>query len=58
MSTYKILYAEDDATLAFLTQDNLEQNHYNVTHCADGKSCLETFKNERFDICMIVSYDL
>jgi DNA-binding response OmpR family regulator len=53
MSTYKILYAEDDATLAFLTQDNLEQNHYNVTHCGDGKSCLETFKNECFDICIL-----
>lgn len=53
MSASKILYAEDDATLAFLTQDNLEQNQYNVTHCADGISCLETFKNESFDICIL-----
>jgi len=53
MSTYKILYAEDDETLAFLTKDNLEQNGYTVTHCADGNFCLETFKKETFDICIL-----
>jgi DNA-binding response OmpR family regulator len=52
MSTVKILYAEDDETLAFLTRDNLEQNNYKVTHCTDGLSCLETFKKENFDICI------
>lgn len=52
MSAFKILYAEDDNTLAYLTKDNLEQNHYNVTHCSDGKACLSTFKKETFDICI------
>lgn len=52
MSSFKILYTEDDETLAFLTKDNLEQNSYNVTHCSDGKSGLESFKNEDFDICI------
>lgn len=52
MSNFKILYTEDDETLAFLTKDNLEQNNYAVTHCADGKSGLESFKNEDFDICI------
>lgn len=51
MSKFKILYAEDDETLAFLTKDNLEQN-YNVSHCADGKEALELFKKEIFDICI------
>jgi DNA-binding response OmpR family regulator len=51
MTKYKILYAEDDETLAFLTKDNLEQ-HYDVTHCTDGEECLETFKNSDFDICI------
>ncbi len=37
MSNFKILYTEDDQTLAFLTKDNLEQSNYEVTHCADGK---------------------
>ncbi|MBE8727014.1 response regulator transcription factor [Flavobacterium hungaricum] len=52
MSTFKILYAEDDETLAFLTKDNLEQNNYEVIHCSDGKSALETFQNDSFDICI------
>lgn len=52
MSTIKILYAEDDETLAYLTKDNLEQHHYEVTHCSDGKTCLKLFKQERFDICI------
>ena len=49
----KILYAEDDETLAFLTKDNLEQHNYEVIHCPDGKSGLESFKNEDFDICIL-----
>jgi DNA-binding response OmpR family regulator len=53
MSNIKILYAEDDETLAFLTKDNLEQNGYAVSHCEDGKSGLETFQKENFDICIL-----
>jgi DNA-binding response OmpR family regulator len=53
MNPVRILYAEDDETLAFLTKDNLEQNNYEVTHCTDGVTCFETFKNESFDICIL-----
>jgi DNA-binding response OmpR family regulator len=53
MSNFKILYTEDDETLAFLTKDNLEQNDYEVIHCCDGRSGLESFKNEDFDICIL-----
>ena len=53
MSSYKILYAEDDETLAFLTKDNLEQNGYEVLHCMDGDVCMEAFKKENFDICIL-----
>ncbi|AWA30035.1 DNA-binding response regulator [Flavobacterium magnum] len=49
---FKILYAEDDDTLAFLTKDNLEQHGYDVTHCADGETCLEIFRAGAFDICI------
>ena len=49
----KILYAEDDETLAFLTVDNLEQQGYDVIHCADGKLCLEKFRQQRFDLCIL-----
>ncbi|WP_291145402.1 response regulator transcription factor [Flavobacterium sp. UBA7680] len=52
MKNFKILYTEDDETLAFLTKDNLEQNNYEVVHCTNGKSGLETFKNEDFDVCI------
>lgn len=52
MTKYKILYAEDDETLAFLTKDNLEQ-YYDVTHCDDGERALNTFKKETFDICIL-----
>ncbi|WP_395062108.1 response regulator transcription factor [Flavobacterium sp.] len=51
MTKYKILYAEDDETIAFLTKDNLEL-FYDVTHCNDGESCYEMFKNNVFDICI------
>jgi DNA-binding response OmpR family regulator len=53
MKTIKILYAEDDETLAYLTKDNLEQNNYAVTHCSDGRSCLNVFKEQAFDICIL-----
>jgi DNA-binding response OmpR family regulator len=53
MKNFRILYTEDDETLAFLTTDNLLQNNYEVVHCSDGKSGLEAFKNEDFDICIL-----
>lgn len=53
MKSVRILYAEDDATLAFLTKDNLEQNHYEVIHCEDGKTGFEAFKQSSFDICIL-----
>lgn len=52
MTKIKILYAEDDETLAFLTKDNLEQNNYDVTHANDGVMALEAFKTMPFDICV------
>jgi len=52
MIKYKILYAEDDETLAFLTKDNLEQ-HYDVIHCADGDAALSAFKSDKFDVCVL-----
>ena len=51
MIKYKILYAEDDETIAFLTKDNLEM-YYEVTHCNDGEMALDAFKNNHYDICI------
>ena len=52
MTKYKILYAEDDETLAFLTKDNLEL-YYEVTHCNDGEMALASFKTAPYDICIL-----
>ena len=48
----KILYVEDDTTLAFLTADNLEQ-HYDVEHFNNGKEAYEAFNREEFDLCIL-----
>lgn len=48
----KILYVEDDSTLAFLTSDNLEQ-HYEVVHFTNGRSAFEAFKTQPFDLCIL-----
>ena len=53
MKKYKILYAEDDETLAFLTKDNLEQHDYEIVHCSNGETAYEAFKNDTFDICVL-----
>jgi DNA-binding response OmpR family regulator len=52
MSRKRILYVEDDNTLAFLTADNLEQK-YEVAHYANGKEAFEAFKKEDFDLCVL-----
>lgn len=53
MSSAKILYAEDDPTLAFLTIDSLEEAGYQVTHCPDGHACLDAFRKHKFDLCIL-----
>jgi DNA-binding response OmpR family regulator len=52
MSRKKILYVEDDTTLAFLTADNLEQ-HYEVAHFDNGREAFEAFKSGDFDLCIL-----
>ncbi|MEZ4909702.1 MAG: response regulator transcription factor [Saprospiraceae bacterium] len=50
----KILYVEDDETLSFVTKDNLELHGYEVIHCMDGESAVETFyKSNDFDLCIL-----
>ncbi len=49
----RILYAEDDQTLAFLTGDTLSQHNYEIDHHSDGQACLFAFKNKTYDICIL-----
>jgi DNA-binding response OmpR family regulator len=49
----KILFAEDDVNLGFVTKDNLEMSGYEVLHCLDGKATLEAFRKDNFDLCIL-----
>jgi DNA-binding response OmpR family regulator len=53
MNLTKILYAEDDATLAFLTRDYLLQQQYEVDHFSNGDECLQAFMQNQYDICLL-----
>lgn len=48
-----LLYVEDDASLSFVTRDNLEMNGYKITCCMDGREAMKVVKNERFDLCIL-----
>ncbi|UAY53541.1 response regulator transcription factor [Ferruginibacter albus] len=50
---YRILYVEDDETLAFLTKDNLELNHFDVTHFYNGEGVIESFSYNTYDVCVL-----
>lgn len=52
MPKKRILYVEDDETLAFLTVDNLEQ-HFEVVHVNNGNKAFDLFCNETFDLCVL-----
>jgi two-component system, OmpR family, response regulator VicR len=49
----KILYVEDDPTLGFVTQDNLNRRGYDVFLCDNGKKGIEAFNNQAFDIVVL-----
>lgn len=49
----RILYAEDDETLAYLTVDNLAQHQYEVDHYPDGVLCLQAFQSNKYDLCIL-----
>lgn len=53
MEQIKILYAEDDATLSFLTIDNLELHNYKITHANCGNEAIDYFNSQDFDICIL-----
>jgi DNA-binding response OmpR family regulator len=48
-----ILLVEDDPNLGFVIKDNLEVRGYAVTLCADGDAGTATFRQQRFDACIL-----
>lgn len=53
MNKPKILYVEDDASLAFLTKDILVQHNFEVYHYSDGETAFENFHEIVFDLCLL-----
>lgn len=50
---YKVLYAEDEATLAQIISDGLRQSGYEVMLATDGEQALKVFKETPPDICVL-----
>jgi DNA-binding response OmpR family regulator len=48
-----ILYVEDDESLSFVTQDNLELKGYEISHFTEGKAAITAFKDKQFDLCIL-----
>ncbi|MCC6815870.1 MAG: response regulator transcription factor [Saprospiraceae bacterium] len=53
MKRARLLYAEDDETLSFITKDHLELQGYEVHHFISGLQAFEAFKAEKFDLCIL-----
>lgn len=49
----KVLLVEDDASIAFILKDNLEENGYEVSYCVDGETGWQQFMRNTFDICLL-----
>lgn len=52
-TNFKILLVEDDAALQFIVKDNLEQNGYEVEAAGDGKTALELFSKNGYDLIVL-----
>jgi DNA-binding response OmpR family regulator len=50
---YKVLYAEDEPTLAQIISDGLSSSGYEVDLAADGNQALELFQSNQPDICVL-----
>jgi DNA-binding response OmpR family regulator len=50
---YKVLYAEDEPTLAQIISDGLTNSGYGVTVATNGQQALDFFKSSPPDICVL-----
>lgn len=53
MKELKILYVEDDASLAFITKEELSAESYQVVHCSDGEEAIAEFDKQHFDMAIL-----
>lgn len=49
----KILVIEDDPNLAYILQESLELQGFEVVHCEDGEAGHSAFLKQNFDLCLI-----
>lgn len=52
-SKAKVLLVEDDASIAFIVKDNLEDRGFEVVYCVDGETGWQQFMRNNFDICLL-----
>ncbi len=48
-----LLLVEDESSLGFLLKENLKLAGFNVHFCKDGEEGWETFRSEKFDLCIL-----
>lgn len=53
MEIKKLLLVEDDENLGIVLKDFLEMEGYSVTHCKNGKSGLEAFLTNKFNLAIL-----
>lgn len=53
MSQIRIFYVEDDANLAMVISDRLEEEGYAVLHFADGLAAQQAFDARNIDVCVL-----
>ena len=51
-TNHKILFVEDDETLAFLTMDSLKENNYQFCHYTNGREAMDSIGQEDFDLAI------
>lgn len=49
----KILYLEDELTIASVTIEYMKMKEYQVTHVTDGESAIERLKEEKFSLVIL-----
>lgn len=49
----RVLLAEDDASLAYVISDNLNDAGYEVVICNNGQAAIDKFDKNKFDICLL-----
>lgn len=48
----KVLYVEDEASLAKIVKESLQSRSFEITHLSDGEHVIETFRAFKPDICV------